>query len=246
MNPYRDIDDIIKDVMEEMKGQPPAANEMWQRINRRLQVEEARRKLKFKKFAAVAGLLIILGIGIFTVEPERTSAIGNFVSRVFRLDGRGPVKNVLFSYSREPDEAGPAVKEIATITPVTTTLEEARKKATFKILIPAYLPPGFSLKEVTWEKIRNPSYRVTLNYQGPQGGFLSISQQNLLGEMGAGYMYDSEDTLVEEVIIQGSPATLTISKNKLARIFWLNQNVSFELFGQISKNEILKVVKSLK
>ncbi|WP_157872723.1 DUF4367 domain-containing protein [Desulfoscipio gibsoniae] len=39
---------------------------------------------------------------------------------------------------------------------------------------------------------------------------------------------------------------LAYLKNKYVRLFWLNQSISIEIFGQITKEDAIKIAENLK
>lgn len=241
------IDDIIKKAMEEMKVQPPHPDEFLERI-KKTHHERRKKKLlsKIKASFIAAVFICTILVAVSSLFPEKATAVGNVISRIFNIEGKGTLNNIVFEFFHESKTERNDIQEIATIQPETVTLEEARIRVPFKILQPLYTPEGFSLDKVTLEEIHKPSYRVTLYYRNHKDEMLAISEENIIGETGRGYMYDKNDTVIEEVSIKGTKATLANLKNKYIRIFWLKDSMSVEIFGQITKPDAIKLAESLK
>jgi len=239
------VDEVIKSAMEDMNSPPPPPEEFFRRLN---ETYKERRKKRFaarmKTFSAAAVICLML-IALGSLVSKDATAVGNIISRLFTVEGKGSINNILFEFFHEPKKEQDGIREIATLYPVTMSLEEAQAKVPFKILLPNYLPDGYSLDHVTLEEVHDPSYIVTLYYKNPNDEILSISQENIVGESGRGYMYDKDDTTVEEISIDGSLATLANLKDKYVRLFWLRQSISIEIFGQISKQDAIKIAENL-
>lgn len=241
------IDDIIKKAMEETKVQPPPPDVFWERI-KKTHNEKQKKKLllKIKRLFIAAVFICTVLVTINSLFPEKATAVGNVISRIFNVEGNGTLNNIVFEFFHESNTEQNDLQEIVTIQPETLTLEEAQIRVPFKILQPLYTPEGFLLEKVTLEEIHKPSYRVTLYYRNDKDEMLTISEENIIGETGRGYMYDKDDTLIEEISINGAKATLAKLKNKYIRVFWLNDSLSIEIFGQITKLDSIKLAESLK
>jgi len=241
------IDEVIKTAMEDMKVPPPPPEEFLQRLNKTY--HERRKKLilvRIKTFFAAAAVIFLLMIAIGSFIPKDATAVGNVISRLFNVEGKGSINNIIFEFFHGSKNEQDEIREITTLQPVTMSLEEAQAKVPFKIQLPLYLPAGFSLDEVTLEEVHDPSYIVTLYYKNSKGEMLSIYEENIIGETGRGYMYDKDDTRIEEVSINDSTATLANLKDKYVRLFWLKQSISIEIFGQITKQDAIKIAENLK
>lgn len=241
------IDEIIKTAMEDMKVPPSPPEEFLNRLNktcheRRKKPVAARLKTLFAAAAVI--LLVIAATNSFILRDA--TAVGNVISKFFNVEGEGSINNIVFEFFHKPKNEQDEIREITTIQPVTIPLEEAQAKVPFKILLPLYLPDGFYLDKVTLEEVHFPSYIVTLYYKNSKGEVLSICEENIIGETGRGYMYDKDDTVIEEVSINGSTATVANLKDKYVRLFWLNQSIFIEILGQVTKEEAIKVAENLK
>ena len=241
------IDKIIKIAMEDMKEPPPPPKEFLHRLNKTR--HERQKKLvlaRIKTFAAAIAVILLVTTTINSFVLKDATAVGNVIARFFNVEGKGSINNIVFEFFHEPKKEQDEIHEITTIQPITMPLEEAQAKVPFKILLPLYLPDGFSLDKVTLEEVHDPSYIVTLYYKNSKGEMLSICEENIIGEAGRGYMYDKDDTMTEEISINGFTATLVNLKDKYVRLFWLNQSISIEIFGQINKEGAIKVAENLK
>jgi len=241
------IDEVIKTAMEDMKVPPPPPEEFLHRLNKTH--HERQKKLvlaRIKTFVAAIAVILLVITTINSFVLKDATAVGNVIARFFNVEGKGSINNIVFEFFHEPKKEQDEIREITTIKPVTMPLEEAQAKVPFKILLPLYLPDGFSLDKVTLEEVHDPSYMVTLYYKNSKGEMLSICEENIIGETGRGYMYDKDDTMIEKVSINGFTATLVNLKDKYIRLFWLNQSISIEILGQINKEDAIEVAENLK
>lgn len=127
------IDDIIKKAMEEMKVQPPPPNEFLERI-KKTHHERRKKKLlsKIKASFIAAVFIFTILVAISSLFPEKATAVGNVISRIFNIEGKGTLNNIVFEFFHESRTEQNDIQEIATLQPETVTLEEARIRVPFK------------------------------------------------------------------------------------------------------------------
>jgi len=115
------------------------------------------------------------------------------------------------------------------------TLEEARRLASFPLLLPAYLPPGFRQTAVG-RTGSGEGLTVVLFYEG-EGGSLTLSERRLVGEL---TMPGARRVIYEGVpffILEGTDFTL---------LSWSSQGVDLSLLGHLPLAEMIKIALSVR
>jgi hypothetical protein len=133
------------------------------------------------------------------------------------------------------------------------SIADVKKLAGFNVKYPAYLPPDVAFYFATYEKAPGPL--VTLRFYHKQhanmGNFFQISQQL---EAPPSYMKacdPSSSTVCEKLQIGALPVVYQYF-NPTEQLDWVTDGVYFSLFrnagepGKIYKDELLKVVESMK
>jgi outer membrane lipoprotein-sorting protein len=118
--------------------------------------------------------------------------------------------------------------------PVPVTLEEARARVDFPLLVPAYVPGGATLIDVLAVE-----GAIILRYDHAATSF-TVVQGTPSGERTA--PPGSRET---EVTVRGQPAALISDQAAGNLLTWTENGVAITIAGQISGDEILKVAESL-
>jgi hypothetical protein len=127
---------------------------------------------------------------------------------------------------------------------------EAQKKVHFKLLIPEYIPKEFTLNNVDVSNKYEDKEAVNFLYLNPSSenkDCYEIMQRSFPN--GADVTLNikkDENTKIENLVIDGIEYTLVSYEKNLTGIFWNNGNIGYEINGNISKDDIIKVVKSMK
>ena len=137
-----------------------------------------------------------------------------------------------------PEGAKVVTREIPA-PPKQMTLEEARKEVNFTVLVPSYLPEGFTFNSSTVFKFEKME-TVSLEYKkGSQ--ILSLSEtlqdeSNPSPDMGE----------AEKVSINGAEGKLISGFGETKILIWNNGRLELVLSSQLSKEEMIKVAGSIK
>lgn len=130
---------------------------------------------------------------------------------------------------------GATVIDLEAQEPVPVTLDEARDRATFPLLVPEYVPAGTTLIEVF-----QVGDSFVLRYDhSPQVSFTIIQGSELAGPPPLGASQD--------VTVRGLDATVvTDAAGGNTFLYWTEDGVTVTVAGHISLDEALQVAESLK
>ena len=223
----------------------PPVDEAWSRFVERY--DNGKRNFRYSKLAwAVAVLLIITTTIMY--QPAPTVAFGEkFIRTIKDFFVGETVKNrqITYSEANQPQQQPPVVKNLGSITEKEVTFEEAQKTVPFQIATPSYLPTGAILKRVLL-MLQNPRLaHLRLEYEWQQK-ILSISEQNIVGQMSMGMMYDTDDTKIKDIEINGSKEQLFMYKDGSFSLIWSIRDLNLELRSDFPETEVVKIVNSLK
>ena len=101
---------------------------------------------------------------------------------------------------------------------------------------PEYIPVGY-----TYSKSENFGDIKIVFYSDTSGKEIQFSQTPVNPE----YQIDTEDAIVTEIIVNAEKGFL-VEKEGLLMLIWTNGEKTFHIIGEIEKDEIIKMAKSLK
>lgn len=102
--------------------------------------------------------------------------------------------------------------------------------------IPGYIPKGFNI-----ENIIKQNGETIIVFKNGNSSSLVFEQSS---DLNRDYMVDTENAEIETMEIQGWEA-MVITKDKIITILWDNNERLFNVYGQISKEDILKFCESI-
>ncbi len=253
MNKYDDQFErlIHESIQEDFNNIPDLQNtkeKNWNEISKQLPQSHISLSLR-KPMILIAGLLALFIMGTSLMDVPSTKALGWIKEFfVFKQDttlymgsGSSPIED---SGKRPPSGEEFVVLEGASTTHTVTTAK-AKELASFKVLVPTYLPDGYTEKEAVVDCYNDTCDDIRLIYENVEGKELRIEQQHFQGSYGAGR---SIGNVIDnqEVDVKGIKATLiTTSHENLKFVVWSNNNTEYSIDAYLSKDEILKVAESL-
>ncbi len=102
--------------------------------------------------------------------------------------------------------------------------------------IPGYIPKNFNI-----ENIIKQNGETIIVFKDGNSSSLIFEQSS---DLNRDYMVDTENAEIETMKIQGWEATV-ISKDKITTILWDNNEIMFNVYGQISNEEIFMFCESI-
>lgn len=239
-------DKLLKEIFDQIQIDPPPEKEMWCKIKENEnKLTSTMGKQKPLRHLAAAIILIFLFGSLVLNFPSPAKGIGNIFTTLYESVVGGSIKNIQIKFEREKGESEEPIKEITTIEAKEVSLEEARKNVPFHIKIPSE-PIKYELDKINLEQMTQYSYRVDTTYSDKAEGFITFSQENLVGENGKGYMYDKDDAKLKTINLNGISINVLSMKNGFMRAFWTEKSISYEIFGPLTEDDILNFIKSLK
>lgn len=125
--------------------------------------------------------------------------------------------------------------------PKSTSVADAESFWGGKILMPSYLPKGFELTDISIPKDDSKEICVKLNYSFENTYFKIVQNKSTTYTSYVGTSID----------IKGSKAYISKSKDAsnsnlmITEINWVNNNVQYTIVGNLSEDELAKILKSI-
>lgn len=226
----------------------------WKEVHVQLQKRRKRKRWIRRTKISLAFVAVSLITTIF-VTPNIPVTYAH-VSSLFR-----EIKeNVIQIFFQKPNEQQENT-EAKTLPPADTvasgpnqtvpemlTLEQAKKKLAFSILLPAYVPESYRLDRIRGFKEPNNQYRnIYLEYINDDGDIIKLSQRII--DDGAGTMkvdvHENAGT-IKDTLINGNPGVLVILPEGDTDIEWISKDeIKISISGSLTEDEILKMAKSM-
>ncbi|AUS96073.1 hypothetical protein CDQ84_18745 [Clostridium thermosuccinogenes] len=127
---------------------------------------------------------------------------------------------------------------------------EAQKKVHFRLFMPEYIPKDFKLDKVDvlnkYEKKETVTF-LYVNTNSDNKDCFEITQRSFPnGTNVALNIKKDENTKIENLVIDGIEYTLVNHEEHLNGLLWDSGEIGCEINGNITKDEIIKVAKSMK
>ncbi len=245
----QNLDQLIREVLDENMEEFPSprlsAAEAWRKMESEYQASHSPRRNHFSKkvILSVASIFMVL---VVVAYPQEGGAYNRWSEIFYKV--QGSVVQV-FGGSGEYTDTEDGTTGIFVIEDSETItqemgLEEAQKVTNFKITIPV-VPAGFQLEKViVMREADQMSDEIQLNYVSGEREFM-VAEKKVVGQYAFGGVADSDDTDVEDVLINGQVANLLSFKDDTRRIIWLTQMNYFYIEGQLTREEIIGIAESM-
>ncbi len=248
----QNLDQLIREVLDEQMLEFPSpklsAAEAWRKMeNERREAYRTPKKnrLPKKTILAVASIFMVL---IVAAYPQEGGAYNRWSELFYKV--QGSVVQVFGNSSGdtniEDDGSASGIFVIEDSEPIHQEmgLEEAQKVTNFMIHIPK-VPTGFQLEKVIVTREGDQmSNEVYLHYNNGESEF-TVAEKKIDGHYAFGGVADSDDTDVEEVLIDGQTANILSFKDDVRRITWLTQTNYFYIEGKLTREEIIGIAESM-
>ena len=242
----KDVDSLIKDIIEEefKNIEYPPADEMWEQIRSKLRKERRKILLKRLKPAFAAGIIIsVLSVFFINFQTPVMAFTYKIIRSVEEFAGN-ILKIHRIVVTSDDDSRADIIRNIDD-----PRIGEAQKNIQFKLLIPGYIPMDFKLNNVDVLNKNKEKEVVTLQYinakdENKRESF-EITQESFPSGI--------DDTInileganIEHIKINGIEYTLISYDSTLNKLIWTNDHLGYKIDGRVSKDDIIKIAKSMK
>lgn len=247
----QNLDQLIREVLDEQMQEFPSpklsAAEAWRKMENEYQEAPhfpRRNRFSTKVIVAVASIFMVL---IVVAYPQEGGAYNRWSEIFYKVQG-----SVVQVFGGSGESAGTTEDSASGIFVIEDSepiigemnLEEAQKVTSFTITIPV-VPAGFQLEKViVTQEGDQMSNEVHLHYMSNEREFI-VAEKKLVGQYAFGEVADSNDTLVEEVLINGQTANMLSFKDGVRRVTWMTQTKHFYIEGKLAREEIIGIAKSM-
>lgn len=164
----------------------------------------------------------------------------SFLAMVGKTSG-----NITKTYKQSNNGSIPKVVDVGPIIQKEVTLDQAQASISFKLVIPSYLPPGTSIGRVMLTGLGADVHEISIEYNLNDNVFV-FRQQNPADQTSRGTLFDTDDTVINELIVNGNPAILFINKHGICTLNWQLRGLILQITGNVTEEEIAKIASSIK
>lgn len=248
----KDFDSLMKELVKERiyEMPHPPKEEVWEQIIIRLRQERKKERsiyiLKRLRPAFVACLAIIFLTVIYLDLHINVAAFTNKIIKSIIVMTEDTIKihkkvdstadtRTDYLFGRDIDDP---------------RIGEAQKKVHFRLFIPEYIPKDFKLNSVDVLNKNEKKETVTflyINSDSDKKDCFEITQRSYSdGASVTMNIEKDENTKIENLTVNGIEYTLVSYEKNLNGLLWDNGNIGCEIRGNISRDDIIEIAKSMK
>jgi hypothetical protein len=157
-----------------------------------------------------------------------------------------------YDFDEEPPSAEPSrsdsipgapqSKEMEEVKPLLMTLEQAVNEVPYPLLLPGYMPDGYTLREVEVSPLSKTFYIIEQRYKNNGGKQISIKQQSGILNFASSSSTKLEVSTIE---IMGTEAIMITNRLDYCNVYWHKNESHYEVSGNIPDSEMLKILDDL-
>lgn len=248
----KDFNSFFKELVQERIDEVPCPpkDTMWKKLIVQLRIErkkEKRKRLLNRLKPVIAACIIVAFIAILYAIPQtQVMAFTNKIIKNIIIITEDTIK-IYKKVDNESDKTNDYLfgREIDD-----PRIGEAQKKIHFRLLIPEYIPKDFKLNNVDvlnkYEKKETVTFLYLHSNSDNKECFEIMQQSFPNGSDVTLNIKKDENTKIEKLTVDGIEYTFLSYEKKLSGILWDGENISYEINGNLTKDEIIKVAKSMK
>lgn len=242
------MQDLYKEA--ELPDSTPSWNALQERLNRRKLRKQFSRRIKMVSGLVCASLII--GLLLFGGNmPQRAYAhISDFFNDVIQVFLRKPAYDPSAALTLPPPieevpiesgNGGFAKSE-------KVTLEEAKQKLAFSLLLPSYVPMQLQLEDILIFQDADEQYRgVYLEYVAPSGLLVKVNQRLITDNSSIKTeVQEGTGTIKEVMILEQYPGILLELADGTVFIEWISSDIKLLLSWPLNETEALKWAESFR
>jgi hypothetical protein len=248
----KDLDSLMKELVEERicEMPHPPKEEVWEQLTVRLRKKrrEERRINAFKRLKPVlAACMVIIFLAVLYVNPKtQVAAITDkMIKRIVEI-----TQDTVKVYKKVDSTAAEKTDYLFGRDIEDPRIGEAQKKVHFRLFIPEYIPEGFELDSVDILNKNEKKETVTFLYVNSNS-----SKKDCFEIIQRSYSEDTSVTMninkgantkIENLTLDGIEYTLINHEKDLNGLLWDTDNIGCEISGNISRDDIIEIAKSMK
>lgn len=247
----KELDQLIKRQLSnnlDANIEVPDIEDQWQKIKGKiLEDNPVTKKASPNRVRyVVVAAVILISIGSFNfLYPNNANAVGGKIAEFFDYITGKTTQNKIESYKSGIDPGVPTVQDIGPIVDEEVTLAKAQASIPFKLAIPSYLPHEANARRVVLTSLGADVYQISIEYNLNES-IIVFSQQNIANGISRGSLYDTDDTVIKDIIVNGSPAILFVNRHGVNTLNWQIRGLLLQITGTITEEEIVKMGQSIK
>ncbi|WP_028306325.1 DUF4367 domain-containing protein [Desulfitibacter alkalitolerans] len=209
-----------------------------------------KRVKNLSKFAVIAAILIlILFSSIFVSFNNQAVANFWFLEKIKTTIDEITSISITTSKQEQPESQDKNIEDntvTVTIEKKLLSLEEASQLVSYPIVLPTYIPSGYSLNGVYLDNPESKTTSIELQYSTP-----GIEEKLIINQIptnnSTGFSHNFRGTDVQEktVLINNNEATLLTFNNRL-QLIWQYKTFLYIITGAINEDEIIKMAESIR
>jgi len=230
----------------------PDINNQWQNIKKQLLEVDNPSVIKnpfLKHKRTIVAATIILSVGSLNfIYPNNTNALGGKIAEFFTYMVGKTTRNITTTYSGGGTQGGnqdiPTAVNLGHIIQKEVTLDQAQASVDYKLAIPSYLPPETKINRVLISAVGTDVSEISIEYIY-NDNVIVFTQEYITHQYSSGSTYDTDDTVVKDLIVNGSPAILFMHKHGMSTMNWNLRSLVLEITGKLTEEEIIKMANSI-
>ncbi|SDF66398.1 protein of unknown function [Fontibacillus panacisegetis] len=255
MNEPNEQDRIIQKALQDYYNriEIPDAAPSWEKVHVQMQKRRCKKKTLFrlKIVAAVIAAAFMIDLAA-TTNITKTYAS---MSSLFR-EAKDRVVEFFFAKEQHDTSAAKTVPPPSAegegenpAVPEPTTLEDAKAKLAFPLLLPSYVPDHFSLEVVRiFREASGQYHNVYLEYMNDNEDIFKISQRFI--EPGSTHVKSDVSTdvgVIRKTMIGNSRGILVIVPEGFVTLEWLTEDqIKVSISGKLAETDVLEIAESLR
>lgn len=227
----------------------PPFEEQWAKVKAELlkestPVKPEPKKFKLQKLAWIAVVLMVIG-SFSMISPNAANGFGSKIVEFFNYAVGKTTRNQAVTY-KNPNEPNvpPDVNKVDVPQAKEVSLAEAQALISTNLAVPSYLPPGMKFRRAMFTNLSNGFYTLAIEYE-LNGNVIIFEQERIAKATSMGTLYDTDDTVVEDLVINGNPAVLFSNKNGMNTINWQLRGLLLHITGKVGQEELQKMAQSI-
>lgn len=189
---------------------------------------------------------ILISVGSLNfLYPNNANAVGGKIAEFFNYMVGKTTGNITETYKQGNGPGMPKVQDLGSNIEREVTLDQAKASIPFKLATPSYLPPGTNTRRVILTSLGTDVYEISIEYN-LNDKVIVFSQQTIANGTSRGSLYDTQDTVVKDLVVNGSPGMLFMNKSGIKTLNWQSRDLILQITGSITEEEINKIANSIK